>query len=154
MAGAFFTILTYFLCLKLKSRNSREISIIIFLLTILIIGISRLILNVHWFSDVLAGWSLGVFVATASILLVRFINSALSIWINPGFHDSNLVLELHNISKHHSLLLKPGIKVGQVMFLRSLPVSDYDTIERYSYQKGVVAGRPSTPTTTTATGLS
>lgn len=78
-----------------------------------------------------------------STMARRFINSALSIWINPGFRDSNLVLELHNISKHHSLLLKPGIRIGQVVFLRSSPVPDSDpVIERYSNQLGVTAGRP------------
>jgi membrane-associated phospholipid phosphatase len=42
---------------------------------VILIGLSRLILNVHWASDIIAGWSLGIFCATASILLVRYVGT-------------------------------------------------------------------------------
>jgi len=31
-------------------------------------------LNVHWFSDIIAGWALGIFIATGVVLFVRYIS--------------------------------------------------------------------------------
>ena len=57
----------------LSSRNKREGFIALCVLAIIAVGVSRVMLNVHWASDVIAGWSLGVFCATGSILFVRYI---------------------------------------------------------------------------------
>jgi undecaprenyl-diphosphatase len=73
MAAAFFVVLTYFLAPKISSRVKREFMIIACVLAVFAIGLSRIVLNVHWTSDVIAGWSLGVFMATGSILLVRYL---------------------------------------------------------------------------------
>ena len=73
LAAAFFIVLAYLLSPKLKKWVTRELFIVVCVLAIIAIGLSRIILNVHWASDVIAGWSLGVFCATASILLVRYI---------------------------------------------------------------------------------
>ena len=75
MAAAFFVVLAYFLAPKIHSWVKRELMIIICVLIVFAIGLSRLILNVHWTSDVIAGWSLGVFMATGSILLVRYLGA-------------------------------------------------------------------------------
>lgn len=73
LAAAFFIVLAYLFAPKLKKWVTRELFIVVCVLAIVAIGLSRIILNVHWASDVIAGWSLGVFCATASILLVRYI---------------------------------------------------------------------------------
>lgn len=73
MAAAFFVISAYLLIRQIKSVVVREGMIVIFVLATLAIGLSRVALNVHWASDVIAGWALGVFFATASILLVRYV---------------------------------------------------------------------------------
>jgi undecaprenyl-diphosphatase len=73
MAAAFFVVLAYFLAPKIHSWIKREIMIVACALAVIAIGLSRLVLNVHWTSDVVAGWALGVFMATGSILLVRYV---------------------------------------------------------------------------------
>jgi undecaprenyl-diphosphatase len=75
MAAAFFLVVAYFCALRIHSLHKRELAIAGCVLLILLIGVSRLVLNVHWFSDVLAGWALGIFIATASILLVRYLGA-------------------------------------------------------------------------------
>jgi membrane protein DedA with SNARE-associated domain len=72
MIAAFLFIVAYLSAYNIKSWVKRESVIAICVLGIIVVGMSRLILNVHWLSDVVAGWSLGIFFATASILLVRY----------------------------------------------------------------------------------
>lgn len=43
-------------------------------------------------------------------------------WCDPGWNNSVLTLEFKNESKYHPLLLKPGMKCGQVMFYEHEPV--------------------------------
>ncbi len=74
MAAAFFVIVGYLLVSRVHSVIVRELMVVGCVLAALIIGLSRIILNVHWVSDVVAGWSLGIFFATASILLVRYVS--------------------------------------------------------------------------------
>jgi membrane-associated phospholipid phosphatase len=52
----------------------REVFIVLCILIAIAIGLSRLVLNVHWFSDVVGGWSLGLFIATGVILFIRYIS--------------------------------------------------------------------------------
>jgi membrane-associated phospholipid phosphatase len=73
-AAAFFVIVAYLLAKRIRPWVKRELMIVGCVLAVIVIGLSRLILNVHWASDVIAGWSLGVFLATASILLVRYVS--------------------------------------------------------------------------------
>lgn len=75
LSAAFFTAFVYLIAPKIHSRNKREGVFVIAVLAVMAIGISRLVLNVHWASDVIAGWALGLFIATASILLVRYANA-------------------------------------------------------------------------------
>lgn len=75
MAAAFFTALAYLFAPRLKTWVRRELFILFSVLAILAVGISRILLNVHWVSDVIAGWALGVFIATAWILLVKYIGT-------------------------------------------------------------------------------
>ena len=42
---------------------------------------------------------------------------------DPGWHGSVLTLELVNVLRHHTLVLEPGMKIGQMVFWRgSSPV--------------------------------
>ncbi len=77
MSAALLFVFIYLFSPRISSWIRREIFIVICISMILAIGLSRLILNVHWFSDIIAGWSLGIFVATSSILFVKYISQLL-----------------------------------------------------------------------------
>lgn len=72
-AAAFFVALMYVLAPSIKSWVKREAFIVLGVLAIFAVGVSRIILNVHWASDVIAGWALGMFLATSSVLVVRYV---------------------------------------------------------------------------------
>lgn len=75
MAAAFFTVLAYLFAPRLRTWVRRELFIVVSVLAIIAIGLSRILLNVHWVSDVIAGWALGIFIATAWILLVKYVGT-------------------------------------------------------------------------------
>ena len=77
MAAAFFVVLAYLFAPKIKSWVKRESFLVLCVLAVIAIGLSRLVLNVHWVSDVIAGWALGAFLASGSILLARYIGGLL-----------------------------------------------------------------------------
>ncbi len=56
---------------NIANRKRRRLYYIISILTILFVGISRVYLNAHWASDVVAGWFLGLFWATAPLVFLR-----------------------------------------------------------------------------------
>lgn len=69
---------------------------------------------------------------------------AQAVWIDPGFHGSNLTLELKNDLMRHSILLNPGLIIGQIIFHRHAPVTEsnsYRTKGRYNNQLGVTASK-------------
>ncbi|HEX7724573.1 MAG TPA: bifunctional DedA family/phosphatase PAP2 family protein [Candidatus Paceibacterota bacterium] len=76
-AAAFFLAITYLIVPRIRSLVSRELVILGAVILTLVVGVSRLILSVHWASDVIAGWALGIFCATASILFVRYVGTLL-----------------------------------------------------------------------------
>lgn len=57
-------------------------------------------------------------------------------WCDPGWHNSTLTLELTNMCNHHTLRLRPGMKIGQVASFQHHPVGDasYAKIGRYNNQ--------------------
>lgn len=67
----FFGLLIYLSLRKIKSDSLRLIIIILSIFMIIIISMTRLILNVHWFSDVIGGIFLGLFILTGSIIIKR-----------------------------------------------------------------------------------
>ncbi len=71
----FFGTLIYLILNKIKSRQIKITLISLSVLMILIIGISRLILNVHWLTDVLAGLFLGLTILTSGILFKQVLES-------------------------------------------------------------------------------
>lgn len=72
-AGIFFTLVIYFSTHYFKGQNAREFFILANVVIILAVCLSRLYLNVHWTSDVIAGLTFGVFWATFSILTVHYV---------------------------------------------------------------------------------
>ena len=65
-------LLTYFGWQHWKSSNAKILPSIFFIIVI-IVGFSRVYLNVHWLSDILGGYSLGVFWLTFSILVFQYL---------------------------------------------------------------------------------
>lgn len=74
LAAALAVALAYLWAPQMKSWVTRELLIVLAAFIPLVVGFSRVVLNVHWASDVLAGWALGIFCATGSILLTRYIS--------------------------------------------------------------------------------
>lgn len=73
MAIIFFSLLIYSFKDDIKNTIIRCTFIIFNILLFLLIGFSRVYLNVHWFSDIVAGFALGLFWLTFLILVFRFI---------------------------------------------------------------------------------
>jgi len=73
-SAALFFVIIYLFAPKIKSVIKREIFIVLCIFAVVAIGLSRLVLNVHWFSDIIAGWALGIFIATGVVLFVRYIS--------------------------------------------------------------------------------
>ena len=71
-AVIFFGFLTYLIMQKSKSRTIKGIAICISAFMILLIGFSRIYLNIHWLTDVIGGLGLGLFILTGSILLKEY----------------------------------------------------------------------------------
>lgn len=73
MAIIFFSLLLYSFKDDIKNKALKYIFISGNIILFLIIGLSRVYLNVHWFSDILAGFSLGLFLLTLLMLVFRTI---------------------------------------------------------------------------------
>jgi dCTP deaminase len=58
----------------------------------------------------------------------------LGCWIDPGFCNSKLTLELVNARRHYDLPLYPGLKIGQIVFMRmsEIPLNSYSKTGRYN----------------------
>lgn len=65
-------------------------------------------------------------------------------WCDPGWNNSKLTLELKNVTQNHILLIKPGMKIGQMVFWECEPVPDehsYATKGQYNGQETVTANK-------------
>ena len=61
-------------------------------------------------------------------------------WADAGWHGSALTLELTNLLKYHSLILREGMAVGQIVLFRHTSVPkefSYSTKGRYNGDKSV-----------------
>lgn len=66
-------------------------------------------------------------------------------WIDPGFNDSVLTLELKNSTIYHTLRLRVGMPIGQVKFFRHEAVPDehsYKARGRYNGDQSVMGIKP------------
>lgn len=43
-------------------------------------------------------------------------------WADAGWHGSVLTLELVNVTRYHSIIIRPGDPIGQMVFFRHTPV--------------------------------
>lgn len=75
MAIIFFSLLLYAFKDDIKNKALKNIFIISNIILFLLVGLSRVYLNVHWLSDVLAGFGLGLFWLTLLILVFKIIIS-------------------------------------------------------------------------------
>jgi len=72
------------------------------------------------------------------------LDHALAGWGDPGWNDATLTLELRNNSRVNSLLLAPGMRVGQVVFWLGAPVPEHASYAkrgRYNGQRGAQGTR-------------
>jgi len=63
------------------------------------------------------------------------LNHSLCGHCDPGWHGAVLTLELQNITRHHSILLHAGSRIGQVIFHKVTPVPadrSYAALGRYN----------------------
>lgn len=68
-----FGLLTYVVWQRWKSSNAKILASIFSIIVAIIVGFSRIYLNVHWLSDILGGYSLGVFWLTFSIAVFQYL---------------------------------------------------------------------------------
>lgn len=68
-------LLAYFITKKLKSKAAKLFVQILFSLLIFLIGISRYVINVHYLTDIIAGFFFGSLLLLCSIYLYERINS-------------------------------------------------------------------------------
>lgn len=72
------------------------------------------------------------------------LDQALAVWVDPGFTGSVLTIELRNNLNYQSLLLTPGMRVGQLIFYQCYPVpqdKSYSKVGKYNDCKTVTASR-------------
>lgn len=65
-------------------------------------------------------------------------------WCDPGWHGSKLTLELKNVTQYHDLLLRSGMKIGQMVFFKCDPVPEensYTAKGQYNRQDTVTANK-------------
>ena len=61
-------------------------------------------------------------------------------WCDAGWHGSVLTLELCNVTRHHSIVLHAGDRIGQIVFFRHTrvpPDKSYASLGRYNKDKTV-----------------
>jgi dCTP deaminase len=65
-------------------------------------------------------------------------------WCDAGWNNSRLTLELKNMTRYHDLIIRPNIKIGQVVFFKHEPVPEdksYAVTGQYNSQKTVQASK-------------
>lgn len=79
-----------------------------------------------------------------STLARNGLNHMLAGWCDPGWSNSKLTLELHNVTRSNVLIISPGMKIGQMVFWRCNPVPSevaYDKVGQYNNQQTVTPSK-------------
>ena len=75
LAAAFCGACMYVFIPSTKQKTGRRVFAVVCVTVAVLVGLSRIVLNVHWVSDVVAGWSLGVFAICSVILIFQKVYS-------------------------------------------------------------------------------
>lgn len=73
-----------------------------------------------------------------------FLENMLATWGDPWWSNSKMTLELKNELQYHAILIKPNMKIGQIIFYRSKPVPEdrsYKLRGRYNNTTIVTASK-------------
>jgi len=70
----------YFIYRDIFKVNLKHKYLLLLFLYPLIIGLSRIYLNVHWFSDVIGGLSLGIFIVTLNYLIFEYLRKKVKLF--------------------------------------------------------------------------
>ena len=64
-------------------------------------------------------------------------------WADAGFHGAQLTLEFKNVTQAHGLIIRPGMRIGQMVFYRHTPAGEnsYLVKGRYNSQRGATSSR-------------
>lgn len=68
---AFFGVIYFLYNKKIKNKNERRVFLLLILFMVFLVGLSRLVLDVHFLSDVLVGYIVGLFGLYCAILLSK-----------------------------------------------------------------------------------
>lgn len=67
-----------------------------------------------------------------------FLEHMMAGWADAGWHGAQLTMEFKNMNKYHRLLIKPGMRIGQMVFFEHEDVGDdsYAVKGNYNLQQG------------------
>jgi len=71
IATIFFLMLIFTFRKEIKDQTGRTIFTVLSIILAITIGLSRIYLGVHWFSDVLGGFALGIFWMSVIVLVIK-----------------------------------------------------------------------------------
>jgi undecaprenyl-diphosphatase len=80
-AAGFFVAASLVSAITVAKRRATQITcVVIGVLLVAIVGLSRLVLGVHWLSDVVAGWALGSAIAVATVVIFWYTSTRTPMW--------------------------------------------------------------------------